>query len=274
MGWDYEHSHARHGGGPMSGEQDALRSQRFAVISRRVVFVVGSVLLVGGALAILNGQVVLGIALVVVAALAVVWRGLLTLRRGQRALADQARAQVPDGPVRGADGPAPVDEVVAALVRMNSDGLPYAIEASRSADGVRVDVRWRHEELRWRTLFVRGSKAYAWRMEVDLDPATGKYKFVEHSGEASVRAAAGPMGAVAYGNWSWKKGKTSGGTSASFVEGADGQVRVVGPAGTRTSWEGAVVIKPADAKVPVFTVLRNNGWRPRWDWFGARLFEK
>jgi hypothetical protein len=34
------------------------------------------------------------------------------------------------------------------------------------------------------------------------------------------------------------------------------------------------MIKPADAKVPVFTVLRNNGWRPRFDWFGARLFEK
>lgn len=34
------------------------------------------------------------------------------------------------------------------------------------------------------------------------------------------------------------------------------------------------MIKPADAKVPVFTVLRNNGWRPRRDWFGARLFEK
>lgn len=38
--------------------------------------------------------------------------------------------------------------------------------------------------------------------------------------------------------------------------------------------DGAVMIKPADAKVPVSTVLRNNGWRPRFDWFGARLFEK
>lgn len=54
----------------------------------------------------------------------------------------------------------------------------------------------------------------------------------------------------------------------------DGQVTVTGPDGPRTSWEGAVMIKPADAKVPVFTVLRNNGWRPRRDWFGARLFEK
>jgi hypothetical protein len=251
-----------------------IGGQRFAVLSRRIVFVVGSALLAGGVLAILNEQVVLGVALIVVAALAVAWRGFLTVRRGQRALADRERAQVPDGPVRAADAPAVVDEVARQLVALNSDGLPYRIEASRHGDGVRVGVLWKDEELRWQTLFVRGSKAYKWRMEVDLDPATARYKFVEHSGEASVRAAAGPTGAVAYGNWAWKKGKTSGGTSATFVEGADGQVTVVGPNGPRTSWEGAVMIKPADAKVPVFTVLRNNGWRPRLDWFGARLFEK
>ncbi|MBB5791056.1 hypothetical protein [Jiangella mangrovi] len=250
------------------------RDQRFAVISRRIVFVVGSVLLVAGVLAILADQVLLGIALIVVAALAVAWRGLWTVQRGRRALAGRDRAQVPDGPVRGAGAPAPVDDVVAALVGMNSDELPYTIDASPSADGVRVEVKWKHEEMRWQTLFVRGSQAYAWRMEVDLDPSKATYRFVEHSGTAAVRAAAGPLGAVAYGTWTWKKGKTTGGTSATFVEGADGQVRVTGPSGTRTSWEGAVMIKPADAKVPVFTVLRTNGWRPRRDWFGARLFEK
>lgn len=79
---------------------------------------------------------------------------------------------------------------------------------------------------------------------------------------------------MAYGDWTWRKGKTSGSRSATFVEGADGQVHVTGTGGTRTSWEGAVTIRPADAKIPVFTVLRNNGWRPRFDWFGARLFEK
>ena len=258
----------------MSGGQGPSRDQRIAVISRRVVFVVGSALFVGGVLAFLNGQTGLGIALVVVAGLAVIGRGLMTVMRGRRALADRDRAQVPDGPVRGADAPSPVEDVVAALVGMNSDGLPYTIDASRGSDGTRVEVRWKHEEMRWQTLFVRGSQAYAWRMEVDLDPSTARYKFVEHSGTAAVRAAAGPLGAVAYGNWTWKKGKTSGGTSATLVEGADGQVKVTGPDGTRTSWEGAVMIKPADAKVPVFTVLRNNGWRPRLDWFGARLFEK
>lgn len=248
--------------------------KRFMVISRRIVFVVGSVLLVAGIVAILDGQVALGVALLVVTFLAVVWRGLLTVRRGQRALADRERAEVPDGPVRSADAPSPVETVVADLVGMNSDGLPYQIDAKQGPDGVRVDVAWKHEEMRWQTLFVRGSQVYAWRMEVDLDPSTGRYTFVEHSGQASVRAAAGPLGATAYGNWTWKKGKTSGGTSATFVEGADGEVTVTGPTGPRTSWEGVVMIKPADAKVPVFTVLRNHGWRPRRDWFGARMFEK
>jgi hypothetical protein len=181
---------------------------------------------------------------------------------------------VPDGVVRGADSPAPVEDVVTQLVGMNSDGLPYTIEASRGPDGVRVTVRSKSEEMRWQTHFVRGSQAYAWRMEVDLDPSTAHYTFAEHSGQAAFRAAAGPLGAEAYGTWTWTKGKTAGRTSATFVEAADGQITVTRPDGPRTSWEGAVMIKPADVKVPVFTVLRNNGWRPRFDWFGARLFEK
>jgi hypothetical protein len=258
----------------MSGEQGPSRDQQVAVISRRIVFVVGIALVIGAILAFLNDQVALGIVLLVVTFLAVMGRGLMTVMRGSRALADRERAQVPDGAVRDPGAPAPVEDVVAQLVGMNSDGLPYQIDATRNAEGVRVDVQWKHEEMRWQTLFVRGSQAYAWHMEVDLDPATGHYKFVEHSGTAAVRAAAGPLGATAYGNWTWKKGKTSGGTSATFVEGADGQVTVTGPQGGRTSWEGAVMIKPADAKVPVFTVLRNNGWRPPRDWAGARLFEK
>ncbi|GAB2915828.1 hypothetical protein [Streptomyces mayteni] len=258
----------------MSGGQGPSRDERFAVISRRVVLVGGSVLLGGGVLAILNDQLALGVVLVAMAFLAVLWRGLMTVTRGRRAFATRERAQVPGGAVHGPGAPASVEHVIAALVGMNSDGLPYRIDASRSAEGARVDVRWKHEELRWGTLFVRGSQVYAWRMEVDLDPSTGHYRFVEHSGQAAVRVASGPLGVVAHGNWTWQKGKTSGGTRATFVEGADGQVLTTGPAGSRTSWEGAVVIKPADAKVPVFTVLRNSGWRPRFDWFGARLFEK
>ena len=258
----------------MSTEQGPAGGQQFMVISRRIVFVVGLALVAGAVLAILDGQVVLGVVLLVITFVVVLWRGMLTVRRGQRALAERERAQVPDASARGTDAPAPVEDVVAQLVAMNSDGLPYQIDAARGPDAVRVTVQWKQEEVRWKTLFVRGTQAFAWRMEVDLDPSTSHYKFVEHSGKATVRAAAGPMGATVYGSWTWQKGKTSGGMSARFVEGADGQVTVVGPDGPRTSWEGVAMIKPGDAKVPVFTVLRNNGWRPPRDWSGARLFEK
>ncbi|MCH7230946.1 hypothetical protein L0U85_08800 [Glycomyces sp. L485] len=258
----------------MSDGRGSSTIQQFAVRSRRVVFLVGSALVVGGILAILSGRIGLGVALLVLAFLAVLARGLMTVMRGWRALAERERAQAPRVPVRGADNPAPVDQVATALVAMNGDALPYRIDATRSRDGVRVEVRWKHEEMRWQTLFVRGSRAYAWCMKVDLDPSTGRYKFIEHSGQASFNAAAGPTGAAAYGKWSWQKGKTFGTRSGTFVEAADGQVHVTVPAGPRTSWEGAVMIKPADAKIPVFTVLRNHGWRPRWDWFGARMFEK
>lgn len=258
----------------MSGGQGPTTADRIAVISRRVVFVGGLGLSTGAVLAILNDQMTLGIALFVVTFVAVMGRALMTVVRGWRALAGRKRAQAPVGPVRAADTPAPVEDVVAALLSMNSDDLPYAITTSDRPGGVRIEVRWKYEELRWQTLFVRGSQVYAWRMEIDLDPSKAHYRFVEYSGQASTRSAAGPLGVEAKAMRTWRKGKTFGGTSATFVEGADGQITVIGSTGPRTSWEGAVMIKPAAAKVPVFTLLRNNGWRPRRDWFGARLFER
>ena len=258
----------------MSGGQGSSKDQRFAVISRRVVFVVGSVFFVGGVLAILNGRRGLGIALIVAPSLGVVWRGLWTVTarpaRARRA-GPRAGARRP-GPGPGA--PAPVEDVVAALVGMNSDGLPYQIDATRSADGVRVDVKWKNEEMRWQTLFVRGSQAYAWRMEVDLDPAKAQYKFVEHSGKASVRAAAGPLGRNGLRQVDVAEGQDGGRHVGNLRRGRrrPGQSDRTGRNPHLVG--GRRQIKPADAKVPVFTVLRNNGWRPRFDWFGARLFEK
>ncbi|RPF22918.1 hypothetical protein [Myceligenerans xiligouense] len=256
----------------MTEQDDAAR---FAVVSRVVVLVLGFVLAAVAVGAFLTGNTAWGIVLLVVVGLLAFARGMWTMRRGMKAVASaREKAQVPEAAVASMAAPTPVDRVVADLLGMNSDGLPYLIEASRTAHGARVEVRWKVEEVRWQTLFVKGRQAYAWRMEVDLDPATGHYKFVEYSGSASVQAAISPGGGFVQGNWTWKRGKTAGQQSATFVEGADGQVTTRSSLGTRTSWEGGVVLKPADAKVPVFTVLRNNGWRPRFDWFGARLFEK
>ena len=255
-----------------AGDQGA---QRFAVVSRVVVLVVGIALLACGALALASGRTVLGIALIVVAALLVIARGVWTAVRGTRAVeAGREKAQVPDAPVVAPGSASPVDRVVADLVGMNSDGLPYRIDATRSGDDVQVEVRWKSEELRWKTLFVRGRVAYAWRMELTLDPAKAHYKFTEYSGTASTSAGFGPGGVYARGDWNWKRGKTAFQTSASFREGADGQIVVADASGARSSWEGATIIRPADAKKPVFTVLRNHGWRPRVDWAGSRMFEK
>jgi hypothetical protein len=255
-------------------EQQRTSEQRFAVISRRLIFFVGSALFICGFVAIISGRVALGIGIIVFVWVVGMWRGLWTVMRARRKLAEREKAQVPDAPASAQAGPVPVDQVVNALLGMNRDALPYLIDADRTADGVLVNVRWKSEEMRWQSLFVRGNVSYSWYMDVTLNPAAGTYKFVEYSGKSTTRAALSPGGAFLRKNWTWTRGKTSGQQSMTVVEGSDGEVHVSGPQGPRTSWEGAVQIKPSDAKVPVFTVLRNNGWRPRFDWFGARLFEK
>lgn len=256
-------------------DQERTREERFAVRSRRFVLVVGYVLGAVAVWAFVSGRTALGIALVVVVFVLVLARGAWTYVRGMRAVrAGREQAQVPARPAAAVAGPSPVDQVVADLVGMNSDGLPYVLQAERTDDGVEVEVRWKSEDMRWQTLFVRGNVAYAWRMELELDPSRSQYRFTEYSGTSTTRAAVSPGGAFVRASWNWKRGKTAYQSSTTIVEGADGQVRVNGSGGPRTSWEGAVSIRPGDAKRPVFTVLRNHGWKPRFDWFGARLFEK
>ncbi|GAB3159931.1 hypothetical protein GCM10027059_06940 [Myceligenerans halotolerans] len=168
---------------------------------QRIVFLGGLALAAGGVWAILQGNVFLGVALLVAAGIMVLARGIWVTRRGLKAVSEREKAQVPEPAGGSPAAPTPVDRVVADLLSMNSDGLPYLVEASRKAGGVRVDVRWKVEEVRWQTLFVRGKRAYAWRMEVDLDPATGQYKFVEYSGSASVRSALSPGGGFIHASW-------------------------------------------------------------------------
>lgn len=258
----------------MGAEEDQDRVARFAVVSRKLVFVAGAVLMVTGALLLTSGRTALGITLIVVAGLLVLARALWTLARGARVVAARKKAEVPDAPVVAPGTASPVERVVADLVGMNDDELPYLIEATPGPGSVQVEVRWKVEELRWQTLFVRGRVAYAWRMELTLDRARSQYRFVEYSGKADARSVLGPGGGYAGASWSWHRGKTSRQTSMTVVEGLDGQIMTVGSTTPRTSWEGVASIQPSDAKKPVFTVLRNHGWRPRFDWFGARMFEK
>ncbi|GAA1975079.1 hypothetical protein GCM10009718_08940 [Isoptericola halotolerans] len=261
-----------------TGAQDGspTGADRFAVISRRVIFFSGYVIIPLGAWAIVSGRVALGITIIAAFFVVVVARVVWMARRGARALAERREvAEVADVAVATPGAPSSVDRVVGELLALNSDGLPYLLEAQRGADGrVRLEVRWKSEEMRWQTLFVKGKVAYAWRMEVDLDPVRSRYTFVEYSGTADSRTVVGPGGASSRASWTWHRGKTAGRLNMTIAEGADGQVHVASSGETRTSWEGAVSIRPSDAKVPVLTLLRNHGWRPRFDWFGARLFEK
>lgn len=252
---------------------ESSREARFAVLSRRVVLFSAYVLAALAVGAFLTDRTALGIVILVLIGVMVFARGMWTLVRGMRTV-QQPKAEVPVAPVASPDAPAPVDVVVPALLALNADDLPYRIDAARTADGVQVDVRWKSEELRWQTLFVRGRVAYSWRMEVRLDPASAHYAFTEWSGSAKTRAAVNAGGIQLDGNWTWKKGKSAYQRNVSVREGADGQIVVNGGTQPRTSWVGATSIAPGDAKVPVFTVLRNHGWRPKHDWFGARVFEK
>ncbi|MFD6179355.1 MULTISPECIES: hypothetical protein [unclassified Isoptericola] len=264
------------GGTPAAagGVDPEARTRRFAVVSRWVVLVACWVLVGLGVLFIVGDAAPVGVALIVVAALLVLARGAWTVVRGARAArAAQAPAAVPDAPVLAPGTASPVDRVVADLVGMNDEALPYLIAATPSPEGVQVEVRWKSEELRWAALFVRGKVAYAWRMELTLDPATSHYRFVEYSGSSSTRAAVGPTGVFARADWTWRRGKTAMQRRATYVEGPDGAVVVSGSGGSRSSWEGSTQIAPGDAKRPVFAVLRQHGWRPRHDWFGARAFE-
>ncbi|MGH1564800.1 hypothetical protein [Mumia sp. DW29H23] len=258
----------------MSTGRSQTPEERFAVLSRKAVVLTGYALGALAVVAFVADRTAVGVTLVVVIFVMVVVRALWTLRRGLRVVAARKKATVAVAPVATPRAPSPVDRVVGDLLAINDDELPYRLDATRTPDGVQVDVRWKSEELRWQTLFVRGSVAYTWRMEVTLDPERAQYRFTERSGTAKTRSAVGPGGVTLDGGWTWKRGKTAAQRAMSVSEGADGQVQVRGGHEVRTSWEGVTHIQPADAKVPVFTVLRNHGWRPRLDWFGARLFER
>lgn len=226
---------------------------------------------VGGFLAHAAGRTPLAILLWVVAGLCALSTILTAVVKAVRQTSARTTAQA--GPVVATqDAPAPLPTVLAALDALNDPDIPYEIVVAPAAGGAEVTVRWRIEELRWRSIFGRGEIVYNWKMVVALDEARHTYGFTEFQAKARNEQSVWPPRAA----WQWEgfRGKTAGSTSMSVVMTSTGEVRTSGPEGPRTSWVGAVSIRPADAKVPVLTTLRNHGWRPRHDWFGARLFER
>ena len=237
----------------------------------RTVYTVVMAAAVGGFLAYAADRVPLAILLWVVAGLGALSMVVTAVVKGMRQTSSRARAQA--GPVVATeDAPAPLPTVLAALDALNDPEIPYEIVVAPAPGGAEVTVRWRIEELRWRSIFGRGEIVYNWKMVVALDEARRTYGFTEFQAKTRNEQSVWPPRAA----WRWEgfRGKTAGSLSMSVVMTSTGEVRTSAPDGPRTSWVGAVSIRPADAKVPVLTTLRNHGWRPRHDWFGARLFER
>ncbi|QAY69960.1 hypothetical protein [Xylanimonas protaetiae] len=228
---------------------------------------------VGGTLAYLFGSTPAAFALWGLAVAGAVVVAVTGVRTGLAQAVRRPRATAA-GVIATPAAPAPLDAVLAALDDLNDPDLPFEIGAEPTPDGAVVTVRWRVEELRWKTLFTQGSYVTNWKMVVRLDAARARYRFLEYTSQARHEEGVWPPRA----DWDWKGtvGKTAGQMTLHVVMTPAGSVGTTtqGLDGPRTSWVGAVSIRPADAKVPVLTTLRNHGWRPRADWAGARLFER
>ncbi|MDE0572198.1 hypothetical protein ON058_02075 [Demequina sp. B12] len=164
------------------------------------------------------------------------------------------------------DVAAPVDDLVEHLESLSENDVPYVVYAERSGRAVRITAQWLSEELRWRTFMQRGRAVRRWRMVVTLNVDRGTYTFTEYQASSQIVGdlARGTLSGVK----SWSRGKTMGA----------GHVTQVWAAGQVTSPEGRgmhgrIALTPADAKVPVFTILRAYGWRPKRDTTFARAWE-
>jgi hypothetical protein len=179
-------------------------------------------------------------------------------------------------------------DVVRALEKLNDLALPYRVDAAPGQHGlVVVDVRWRVEEVFWRTLLGLGSASKTWMMRVKLSP-DGRYRFSESQGTVSFEA--GPTQLSAAKSRSW--GKTFGVLNATGVWTPSGQVASAaadpgsglasnpsGPSGPDQAADAAAdptavaAVRPSDAKIPVFRILRAYGWRPPHDTWLSRIWE-
>lgn len=164
------------------------------------------------------------------------------------------------------DVAAPVDDVVWHLESLSENDVPYVVFAEAAGRDVKVTAQWLSEELRWRSFVQRGRTVRRWRMVVTLDVDRGTYSFTEYQSSSQIVGdlASGTLSGVK----SWSRGKTLG----------VGKVTAVWAAGQVTSPEGRgqhgqIALIPADAKVPVFTILRAYGWRPKRDTAFARAWE-
>jgi hypothetical protein len=164
----------------------------------------------------------------------------------------------------------PLDVVVAALVDLGSEDLPYSASVEPWKRGAQVTLTWSGWEARWRSLLGAGRTARSYRLVVRLDARRGTYRFTEISGRSRRSVAASSTGVHATARWDGHRGKSFGARSASVVVAQ--RVTATGEC-YEVAHLSAVSASPSTVKVPVFSTLRSLGWRPRFDNRFLRLFE-
>ncbi|MBD7981744.1 hypothetical protein [Oerskovia merdavium] len=168
-------------------------------------------------------------------------------------------------------GPAGVEDVVAALLSLNAEDVPYEVTAEPTDKGAVVTATWKGWDVRWQSFFGAGAVTKTFRLVVTLDGRRGTYAFTELHG--STRRAVGvSAGAVhAEARKDGFRGKTFGARSLKVVVAP--RVTVSGERGYEVSNVATLSFTPSTIKVPVFSTLRSLGWRPRFDNGFMRRFE-
>ena len=169
-------------------------------------------------------------------------------------------------------GPAPVGDVVAALLDLNSDDVPYVATVEPWKHGATVTVTWKGREARWQSLLGAGVATKTFRLVVRLDARRGQFRFTELHGSSSRSVGVSAVGVHAEMRKDGFRGKTFGARSVSVVVAP--RVTASGERGFEVSTVATLSFTPSTIKVPVFSTLRSLGWRPRVDTRFMRLFER
>ena len=166
---------------------------------------------------------------------------------------------------------ASLDDVVGALLGLNSEDAPYLAMVEPWRRGAKVRVTWKGWESRWQSTFGAGIATTSFRLVVWLDARRGVYKFTELRSSSQKSVGLSPTGFSAGARWDVRRSKSLGGRATSVVLAP--RVTATGDRRYEVTHLASVTFKPSTIKIPVFSSLRSLGWRPRFDHRFARAFE-
>lgn len=167
--------------------------------------------------------------------------------------------------------PSALHDVVAALLDLNSEDVPYLATVEPWKHGAMVTVTWKGWETRWQSLLGAGVATKSFRLVVRLDARRGHFRFTEFHGSSNKSVGVSVVGVHARMRKDGFRGKTFGIRSTRVVVAP--RVTASGERGYEVSTVASLSFTPSTIKVPVFSTLRSLGWRPRVDTRFMRLFE-